>query len=80
MATNQEIAALFEEMADLLELTGANAFRVNANRKVARTLEELPTDVVSLVDDPKNITALDGIGSGSAKRIDKLRQESFLQN
>ena len=75
MSKNHEIATLFEEMADLLELTGANAFRVNATRKVARTLEELPSDISQMDGDPKKITAIDGIGSGSAGRIIEYLEE-----
>ncbi len=78
MSKNQEIADLFEEMADLLELTGANAFRVNATRKVARTLEELPSDVGDMENDPKQITAIDGIGAGSAKRIIEYLQDDQI--
>ena len=35
---NHEIAAVFEEIADLLEFQGANAFRVRAYRNAARTI------------------------------------------
>ena len=41
MSTNAELARIFTQIADILDITGANAFRVNAHRKVARTLEEL---------------------------------------
>lgn len=78
MSKNHEIAKLFEEMADLLELTGANAFRVNATRRVARTLEELPCDIAEMHGDPKKITAIDGIGSGSAGRIIEYLEESQI--
>ncbi|MGA2033236.1 MAG: helix-hairpin-helix domain-containing protein, partial [Thermoguttaceae bacterium] len=35
--TNAEIAAVFEQVADLLEFQGANQFRVRAYRNAART-------------------------------------------
>jgi nucleotide-binding universal stress UspA family protein len=37
-----EVARLFRETADLLDLGGANAFCVRAYRNAARTVEELP--------------------------------------
>ncbi|TVQ57204.1 MAG: DNA polymerase/3'-5' exonuclease PolX [Phycisphaerales bacterium] len=71
MSTNQELARRFEEMAAALELTGANPFRVNAHTKVARLLEEMSDDIAALAKDGgiKRLTAIDGIGEGSAKKI-----------
>jgi DNA polymerase (family 10) len=69
MSINAELARIFDEMAKVLELTEANPFRVNAHAKVARILEGLPVDVGTLADDPKKLTAIDGIGDGSAKKI-----------
>ena len=69
MSTNQDITELFEEMASLLELTGANGFRVNAHTKVARAIEGLSTDLATLADDPKALEAIDGIGKSSAAKI-----------
>ena len=50
MSANATLAALFEEMAELLELTGANSFRVSAHAKVARVLGELDADVEAIDD------------------------------
>lgn len=69
MSTNAELARIFEQMAKVLDLTGANVFRVNAHTKVARILESMTTDVAELADDPAKLTAIDGIGDGSAKKI-----------
>lgn len=69
MSQNQELADRFQEMAVLLEITGANAFRVNANTRVARALESLSSDVSSLAGDSKALEAIDGIGKSSAAKI-----------
>jgi DNA polymerase (family 10) len=69
MSTNAELARIFEQMAKVLDLTGANVFRVNAHNKVARILESMTTDVAKLADDSAKLTAIDGIGDGSAKKI-----------
>ena len=37
---NAEVARLFREMAELLEIEGANAFRIRAYRNAARVVEE----------------------------------------
>ena len=38
---NADIAAIFEEIADLLEIEGANPFRIRAYRNAARTIGDL---------------------------------------
>ncbi len=42
---NAHIAAVFDEVADLLEFQGANPFRVRAYRNAARTIRDLPESV-----------------------------------
>ncbi len=39
---NRDIARLFEDLADLLEIDGANAFRLRAYRNAARMIADLP--------------------------------------
>jgi DNA polymerase (family 10) len=41
---NADIARIFEEIADLLEIQEANPFRVRANRNVARTVGDVRCD------------------------------------
>ena len=51
MLNNASIAAVFDEMADLLEITGANMFRVRAYRNAARAIHDLPESVQSILSD-----------------------------
>jgi len=72
--TNARLAAIFEQMAAALELTGANPFRINSDARVARVLGDLTQDVESVVDESpqaaiKQLTAIPGIGKGSAVKI-----------
>jgi len=69
MSTNADLAAIFNEMAAVLEIIGANRFRVNAHARVARVLKDLTVDVATLADDIGKLTAIDGIGEASAKKI-----------
>ena len=67
---NQQIAAMFNEVADLLEIQGANAFRVRAYRNGARTLEGLSESVADLLASPGgSLESLDGIGKDLAAKI-----------
>ena len=46
---NIDYARVFEEIADLLEIQGANPFRVRAYRNGARTIETLSQPLESLL-------------------------------
>ena len=65
---NQEVAALFEEIADALELKGEMQFKVLAYRRAARSLEELTDDVADLAREGR-LKEIPGIGEGTAKKI-----------
>lgn len=69
MATNAQLADLFDDMAAALELLGENPFRVNAHAKVARVLRDLAFEVSTIADDEKKLIEIDGIGKGSAEKI-----------
>jgi len=76
---NAEVARLFRETADLLELQGANAFRVRAYQTAARTIEELPQPVEELVRaNGKRLTALPGIGKDLAGKIAEIVRTGTL--
>jgi DNA polymerase (family 10) len=68
MSANAELSRIFGEMAVVLELTGANAFRINAHTRVARVLKDLKVDVADSADLGK-LTAIEGIGQGTAAKI-----------
>ena len=48
MSANAELSRIFKEMAVVLELTGANPFRVNAHTRVARAMSDLKVDVAEV--------------------------------
>lgn len=65
---NAEIAALFEKMADVLELKGENRFRINSYRKVARVLNDLTEDIEELARQDR-LKDIPGVGEGHAEKI-----------
>ena len=71
--TNREIAAVFEQIADLLEFQGANPFRVRAYRNAARTLHDLSESAADIVADPeRSLTDIEGIGKDLAEKVTTL--------
>ncbi|MEN6457763.1 MAG: DNA polymerase/3'-5' exonuclease PolX [Thermoguttaceae bacterium] len=78
--TNHEIAAVFEQVADLLEFQGANAFRVRAYRNAARTIHDLPESASEIVLDPRrSLTAIEGVGKDLADKIVSLVETGTLR-
>ena len=66
---NPDVARILEEIADLLEIDGANQFRVRAYRTAARTLRDLPVPVADLVRTGRDLTEYRGIGADLAGKI-----------
>lgn len=71
--TNADIAATFEQVADLLEYQGDNVFRVRAYRNAARTIGGMVESLASVRGDPgRTLTDLEGIGADLAEKIGRL--------
>jgi DNA polymerase (family 10) len=68
MSRNSELASMFHTMATILEIKGENVFKVNANIKVARVLEDLVEDVATIED----VSSIAGIGKSSAMKINQF--------
>jgi DNA polymerase (family 10) len=66
---NAEIAAMFDQTADLLEIKGENQFRVRAYHRAARTIDGLPQSVRSMLSAGADLTELPGIGKDLAGKI-----------
>lgn len=71
---NAEIAAMFDQTADLLEIKGDNPFRVRAYRRAARTIEGLPQSVRSMISAEQDLCELPGIGKDLAGKIASIVQ------
>ncbi len=64
---NQQIAKIFNEIAELLELKGENVFRIRAYRRAAQNLDGLSKDVSTLTDE--DLAAIPGIGKDLIGKI-----------
>ena len=67
---NQDIARVFDEIARLLELKGANPFKIRAYRNAAETLTDLPGQAREL--STEELLEIPGIGKDLAARIREL--------
>jgi len=69
---NSDVERLFQELADLLEIEGANPFRVRAYRNGARAVSGLTRSVADLVREGEDLSQYQGIGKDLAQKIREL--------
>jgi putative hydrolase len=71
---NSDVAARFDEMADLLEAQGANPFRVKAYRTAAQTLRQATRPASEILDTEgqPGLERLPGIGHALSRAIEHL--------
>jgi len=68
---NKEIAKVFQDIADLLELKGESIFKIRAYQKVVRSVEHLPVEVEQLVTEDR-LKEVPGAGEAITKKITEL--------
>jgi DNA polymerase (family 10) len=69
---NADIARVFEEIADLLELESGNPFRVRAYRNAARMVEGLRLDLAGQLAQGKALPKLPGVGADLGAKIAEI--------
>ena len=75
---NAELADRFELLADMLELDGADAFRLTAYRRAAQRIRESASPVAQLALEHR-ATSLSGIGSTIERKIVELVETGEMQ-
>ncbi len=65
-------------MADLLELSGENAFRIRAYRNGAKAIRDLSESVSGMIHAGTDLTTIDGIGSTLAEKTAVLVRTNSL--
>ena len=75
---NSHIADMFNQLAKLLEIQGANPFRIRAYRKAARTIESLPRNVSAMLMEGADLSELPGIGDDLAAKITEIVETGHL--
>ena len=78
MSRNGEIAKLFDEISQMLELLGEDRFRVGAHAKAARVIESLTENICELAGDKKALTAIEGIGAKTADKITEFCEKGKI--
>jgi DNA polymerase (family X) len=76
---NSDVAKIFNKVADLLDIEGANQFRVRAYRNAARTVSGLPHSVSDMVKDGQDLSMFPGIGKDLAEKIKEIVETGSLK-
>lgn len=71
-STNAEVALAFEEMADLLEISGESQFRIRAYRTAAQRVREEERSCADRIRAGEDLDDIPSIGADLAAKIDDL--------
>lgn len=78
---NQEIAKIFREIKELLDIKGDSLFRIKAYEKAAKSIEDLKEDVDEIYKQKgiKGLREIKGIGLESAKKIEEYLKKGKVK-
>ena len=78
-SNNAQLAMIFQQMADVNQVTGGNRFKTIAFQKGARVLKDFVKDVADVP--PQDLLQVEGIGKGIAQKIEEfLRTGQVLEH
>jgi DNA polymerase (family 10) len=69
---NSEVAKVFQDIADLLELKGENVFKIRAYQKAGRAIEHYPRELEAMVEEGEDLQSIPGVGEAIAKKTTEL--------
>jgi len=75
---NSEVAQVFQDIADFLEMKGEIPFKVRAYQKAVRSIEHLPVELEQLMKEGK-LREVPGVGEAIAKKITELLTTGRLE-
>jgi DNA polymerase (family 10) len=73
---NEEVAELFQEYADLISISGGDAFKARAYEKAARSVGGYARDIDGL--DLKGLSAIPNVGKSTAEKIQEYLQTGSI--
>ena len=75
---NKAIAGILYETADLLEIDGADSFRIRSYRNAGEAIEAQPRQISELIAEPKQVLAISGIGKGMLTNLQEMFRDGRL--
>ena len=75
---NKALANILYETADLLEIDAQDSFRIRSYRNAAQAIENHSQQIKDLIDDPKQVLAIPGIGKSMLRNLQDLFKDGKL--
>jgi DNA polymerase (family X) len=75
---NKTMARLLAETADLLEIDGADSFRIRSYRRAAEAAEQTTVDLTEAAADTARLMEIDGIGKSMAAKLQAIAASGSL--
>ena len=75
---NKAIAGILYEAADLLEIDGGDSFRIRSYRNAAEAIEAQTQQITDIIDEPKKVLAIAGIGKGMLLNLQEMFKDGKL--
>ncbi|HEY1659044.1 MAG TPA: DNA polymerase/3'-5' exonuclease PolX [Candidatus Sulfotelmatobacter sp.] len=75
---NKSIATVLYETADLLEIDGQDSFRIRSYRNAAQAIENHHEQIRDIINEPKKVLAIAGIGKGMLSNLQEMLNEGSL--
>jgi DNA polymerase (family X) len=75
---NPTMARLLAQTADLMEIDGADSFRVLSYRRAADAAEQTTADLMAIAGDPKKLLEIPGIGKSMAAHLKTIADTGTL--
>ncbi len=69
---NSQVAKVFQDVADLLELKRENVFKIRAYQKAARIIEHYPRELEAMIEEGEDLESIPGVGGAIAKKAAEL--------
>ncbi len=76
--TNDKVSTLLWSAADLMELEGANKYRIRAYRKAAQEIASLDQNIEQFLQNGDDLTSISGVGEQLADKIKKIIETGHL--
>jgi DNA polymerase (family 10) len=72
------MARLLAETADLMEIDGADSFRIRSYRRAAEAVEQTTVDLMAVADDTAKLLEIPGIGKSMAANLQAIASTGTL--
>jgi DNA polymerase (family 10) len=75
---NTKLSEIFHQMADVMEILGANRFRISSLRRVSRAIKELPADAAEMLANG-SLALVPGIGKSTVDNVAEYFQTGRIE-